>query len=91
MAILEFQVQGWTDKVNFFCMIGKKIHTDGRTHGHTQNQWPSLSSRFKAVGIPCANFAISLLILYSAAPNLAFHHYLGPITIGCKDFYFGEC
>ena len=39
-----------------------------------------------SVGVPCTNFAISLLILHPAAPNLACHHYLGCRTIDRRDF-----
>ena len=44
------------------------------------------TKREYSVGIPCTNFAISLLILHPAAPNLAFHHYLGSRTIDRRDF-----
>ena len=41
-------------------------------------------------GVPCANFAVNLFILFSAAPNLVIHHHLLSRTLGWKDFQFKE-
>ena len=41
-------------------------------------------------GVPCANFAVSLFISFSAAPNLVIHHHLASRTLGRKDFKFGR-
>ena len=43
-----------------------------------------------SVGVLCANFAVSLSISFSAAPNFVIHHNLPSRNLGLNDFSFLE-
>ena len=57
----------------------------GENFGLRRKFWVRAKREY-SVGVPCANFAISLFILFSAAPNFVIHHHLASRTLGSKDF-----
>ena len=59
--------------------FGILMHDDYH-HDYLDLKILGLGKRGCSAGVPCANFAISLFILFSAAPNLVIHYHLSSRT-----------
>ena len=94
---LQSNRRGWWGQKNLIAIFGYNfwlLSLDMKTKDVQHVPRINLSYfKFKrecSVGVLCANFAVSLSISFSAAPNFVIHHNLPSRNLGLKDFSFLE-